>query len=100
MKRFACCIISTIILLSLVGCARVNTTQESSEKHYDITSTETPSSVTPTSSPNKEINNEFTTEEPTPVPMPSVFDVDNVEMQATPQSSCFTKLAKNLNGRF
>lgn len=92
MKRFACCIISILILLSLVGCARVNTIQESSEKHYDIISAEIPSSVTPTPSPNKESNNEVTTEEPTPIPTPNVFDVDNVDMQATPQSSCFSEI--------
>lgn len=108
MKRFACYIFSLLILLTLAGCAVPNTLQEFNENSDAITDTtiesnttsistsgeaETePTTIESTPTPNDVDGETEPTTVPTPTPTPSAFDVNDVKMQATPQSSCFSEI--------
>ncbi len=85
MKRIACCIFAFLIIFSLAGCGETEFTQESNTYSAAIsdviTAPKTTSKPTPLTPPT------------TPVtPSPSVFDVDDVTMQSTPKSSCFSEV--------
>lgn len=109
MKQFACYIFLLLILLLFTGCTPTEIVQESTENH-DITDTTIESNTTSnstsgeagtkpttavqtsTQTPRDVESDAEPTLVPTPTPTPSVFDVNNVKMQATPQSSCFSEI--------
>ena len=94
MKRSAYVICLLLILVSSAGCAVSSPLKEidaPAKTAIDVTATPdvaatpilTPSAVTPVVTVTPEI---------TPSPTPAVFDVDNVDMQPTPGSSCFSEI--------
>ena len=113
MKRIACCTLSLLILLLLVGC--VETKQKTSTDAVVITHVTTTPEMTaaptprnsdadnmiPTPTPrNSDADNMVPTPTPRnsdadnviPTPTPRIFDVDDVSMQSTPESSCFSEI--------
>lgn len=98
MKRFACYIVSLLILLSLAGCAGTNTLQESKANSTVSTDTAIAPNITPMPTlcdfdVDIDVDIETTiVPNVTFTPIPCIFNVDSVKMQATPQSSCFSEI--------
>ena len=73
MKQIACFVFALLIILSLTGCGETKSLQESNANSA--------ASSDVTTAPKK-----------TSTPTPNDFDVDNVIMQSTPESSCFSEV--------
>lgn len=85
MKRIACCTFSLLILLLLAGC--VETKQKTSTDAVVITHVTTTPEMTAAPTPRN-----YNSDNVIPTPASRIFDVDDVNMQPTPESSCFSEI--------
>ncbi len=91
MKRIACCcILSLLVPLLLVGC--VETEQKASTDVVVITQVTTTPEMTAAPTPRNDDADEVI-----PSLTPRIFDVDDVNMQPTPESSCFSEIGFDSN---
>lgn len=81
MKRIACCTFSLLILLLLAGCVEIK--QQTNTGDVVITHVKTTHEMTAAPTPR---NNAI------PTPTLRLFDVDDVDMQPTPGSTCFSEI--------
>ena len=91
MKKAIILIIATIIILSFAACDS-QAVQETTEKETtEATSPEVTPALTPESTTYPSESPDVTTP-PEETPTPYDFDVDDVKMQSTPGSSCFSEI--------
>lgn len=85
MKRITCCTFSVLILLLLAGC--VETKQQTNTDVVVITHITPAPEMTAAPTPrNSDADNVI------PTTTLRLFDVDDVDMQPTPKSSCFSEI--------
>ena len=108
MRRLAYYLFILLIIVTLTSCAEIDFLQESDTNSVEVSDVTVSPDVTnytatpdvtkaPESTPAVTVPDVTATPESTPEPTLKEFDVDDVIMQSTPDSSCFSEVGYDLD---